>query len=148
MENASKALIIAAAILIAIVLITLGVYVIGVGQNQIKNSGMSDIEITAFNQKFTKYEGKQKGSAIRTLVQEVMASNNSSEASYDTRVAINVGNRGKVITSGAANPNLVKLEAKAGVEPVYSDNFSNTITFRVSFVYANDGRIAIIQIIK
>ena len=149
MENASKALIIAAAILIAIVLITLGVYVIGVGQNQIKNSGMSDIEITAFNQKFTKYEGSQKGSAIRTLVQEVMSNNNSSEASDETRVAINVKNRDKNLTA-KANASLVRLDASAGAQPIYGNTgeniFSNTKTYTVSFLYAADGRVAVIEV--
>ena len=43
MENASKALIIAAAILIAILLISVGVYVVGVAQEQINNSDISSI---------------------------------------------------------------------------------------------------------
>jgi hypothetical protein len=89
MENASKALIIAGAILLAILLISLGIMIYNQAANAISNSGMSDAELTAFNQKFTKYEGKQKGSTIRTLVQEVMSNNNSAQASDETRVSIN-----------------------------------------------------------
>ena len=36
---------------------------------------MKQAEITAFNNKFTKYEGVQKGSVVRAMVQEVLASN-------------------------------------------------------------------------
>ena len=61
MENASKALIIAGAILLAILLISLGIMIFNQAQSAIDGSGMSDAELTAFNQKFTKYEGKQKG---------------------------------------------------------------------------------------
>ena len=136
MENASKALIIAAAILIAIVLITLGVYVIGVGQDQIKNSGMSDIEITTFNQKFTKYIGTQKGSTIRTMVQEVMSNNNSDEASDETRVSIN---------SGTANPALVSLANTENASPAYNTAFKNTKTYNVDFDYTN-GRVTNIKV--
>lgn len=128
MENASKALIIAAAILIAIVLISLGVYVIGVGQDQIKNGGMSDIEITTFNQKFTRYDGHQKGSVIRTMVQEVMANNNSDQASEETRVQI----------TGA-----VTLAADSNAQPTI--NIQNTRTYDVTFTYEN-GRVSIINV--
>lgn len=122
MENASKALIIAAAILIALVLITLGVYIIGVGQEQIKNAGTSDFEVTAFNQRFTQYEGSQKGSAIRTLVQTVMSNNNSKEASEETQVEIT---------------GLVTLDPKANQTPQYDANFKNTKTYNVSMIYEN-----------
>ena len=121
MENASKALIIAAAILIAIVLISLGVYVIGVGQDQIKNGGMSDIEITTFNQKFTR-------SVIRTMVQDVMANNNSDQASEETRVQI----------TGA-----VTLAADSNAQPTI--NIQNTRTYDVTFTYEN-GRVSIINV--
>ena len=53
MENATKALLIAAAILIAIVVITLGVFVLGKGSTLVKdNSDMSDVEISTYNSKF------------------------------------------------------------------------------------------------
>ena len=136
MENASKALIIAAAILIAILLISIGVYVVGIANDQINNSGMSDIEITTFNQKFTKYQGNQKGSTIRTMIQEVMANNNSDEASDETRVSVN-GNNG--------NSNLVTLAAQENVSPQYGSNFRNTKTYYVDFEYTN-GRVSNITV--
>ena len=60
MENASKALIIAGAILLAILLISLGIMIFNQAQDTVNNSGMSQAEITAFNNKFLKYEGKGK----------------------------------------------------------------------------------------
>mgnify|MGYP000766687726 CR=1 FL=1 len=75
MENASKALIIAGAILLAILLISLGIMIFNQAQDTVNNSGMSQAEITAFNNKFLKYEGDQDGSVVKSLVNEVIASN-------------------------------------------------------------------------
>ncbi len=132
MENASKALIIAAAILISILIITIGVYVLGIAQDQIKSSGMSKVEVTTFNSNFEKYVGVQKGSAVRTMVQEVMANNNSAEASDETRVSVNGGN------NAGANP-VVSLSNAEGASPVYND-FKNTKTYDVDVEYKN-GRV-------
>ena len=75
MENASKALIIAGAILLAILLISLGIMIFNQAQDTVNNSGMSQAEITAFNNKFLKYEGKQRGAVVKSLINEVIASN-------------------------------------------------------------------------
>ena len=64
MENASKALIIAGAILLAILLISLGIMIYNQAQNTVNNSGMSEAELSSYNNKFLKYEGTQTGSVI------------------------------------------------------------------------------------
>ncbi len=77
MENASKALIIAGAILISIILISIGIMVVNsstaLTDSAAKN--MSEQEIQAFNSKFMNYGGTQKGSTLRALMQVVIASN-------------------------------------------------------------------------
>lgn len=76
MENASKALIIAGAILLSILLISLGIMIFTQAQDATKNSGMSQAQVSTFNNKFSKYEGKKiKGSEVRGLIQEIIASN-------------------------------------------------------------------------
>lgn len=138
MENASKALIIAAAILIAIVLITLGVYVIGVGQDQIRNSGMSDIEITTFNQKFTKYEGTRNGSEIKTLIQEVNTSNVSDKRE---------GNGRSITLVGAGDPTN-KNNADAALTYLTS-TIASSARYSVSVEYdTNSGYVNKITITK
>ena len=99
MENASKALIIAGAILLAILLISLGIMIFKQAQDTVNNSGMSQAEITAFNNKFLKYEGKgKKTSDIKMLANEVLVSN--ADASNASRLII-VWNKtkGKTIVS-------------------------------------------------
>ena len=154
MENASKALIIAGAILLSILLISLGIMIFNQAQSAIDGSGMSDAELQAFNSKFLKYEGKQKGSVIRSMVQEVVANNNSAEASEATWVSINV----PVYINGAnvygdsdkMNSALINLQPGRNSSPWYGSEashheFKNTKTYTVSFKYYN-GRIVIIQV--
>ena len=146
MENASKALIIAGAILLAILLITLGIMIFTTASSTIQSSGMTEAQQTVFNQKFTKYQGSQKGSTIRSLVQEVMANNNNDQASDETMISINAVNGSIAIDTGidVSNP-VVKLEAGTNKQPVYSSSFANTKTYTVSYKY-NNGRVAIIYV--
>ncbi len=76
MENASKALIIAGAILLSIVLISLGLIVVNRTQNTVKNANVDQQEITSFNNQFESYVGKNKTAAqVLSLAQAVQASN-------------------------------------------------------------------------
>jgi len=76
MENASKALIIAGAILLAIVIISLGLVVVNNVRNVTDNTNLSEQEIQSFNAKFIAYEGKNvSGSRVNSLIQLVIATN-------------------------------------------------------------------------
>lgn len=77
MENASKALIIAGAILISILLITIGIILINSGRDvtEAGTAGMNSQKIQTFNAQFTAYEGTKKGSEIRGIFNTVNASN-------------------------------------------------------------------------
>lgn len=78
MENASKALIIAGAILVAILLISIGVILVNQGRN-ITDVGKKQInteEIESFNSQFKIYEGKKVvGSEVKDLIDKVNTSN-------------------------------------------------------------------------
>lgn len=96
MENASKALIIAGAILLSILLISLGIMIFTRAQEIVNGPGMDETQKTAFNAKFTKYEGTQKGAMVRSLVQDVLATNAVREDNNTAFITIagsaNVGN--------------------------------------------------------
>lgn len=88
MENASKALIIAGSVLIAILIISLGLFIFK------STSGTTDqtqklgetLEIQQFNSQFLKYCGTSvKGSQVRTLCEVIIAHN----ANSSTKVGIN-----------------------------------------------------------
>lgn len=91
MENASKALLIAGAILIAIVLITFGVMILGQGSEIINSSSLSETEVSTFNSKFTPYEGgKVRGSKVNSLLNAVIQ-NNVSQEDEAKKVTVNSG---------------------------------------------------------
>ena len=73
MENASKALIIAGAILLAILIISLGILIYNQASGVVNNNAMSEVETQNFNQKFTQYEGNSvRGTTVRALYQAVL----------------------------------------------------------------------------
>ena len=104
MENASKALIIAGAILLAILLISLGIMIFNQAQDTVNNSGMTQAEITAFNNKFLKYEGTQKGSVVKSLINEVLATNQTLSDSEKVKVTVTKKGNGTEIASASATP--------------------------------------------
>lgn len=86
MENSSKALIIAGTILIIMLVIGAGMFLFGRAgslSSTVQNNWSQD-EVLAFNQKFLKYDGEQKGSRVKELITAV----NKSNASTDITVKI------------------------------------------------------------
>ena len=79
MENASKALIIAGAILLSILIIAIGMYIYNSSTSTI-NSAITQIsqqDKNAFNNQFSMYEGKQVGTNVKSLIQ--LLSNSANE---------------------------------------------------------------------
>ena len=84
MENASKALIIAGAIILAILIIGLGMAVFNQAKDAITGSNMDSEKIGAINAKYEEYLGTAiKGSKARTLC-DVIRNNNLSVGAGDT----------------------------------------------------------------
>lgn len=75
MENASKALIIAGAILIAILIISLGILIFNQMGGYVKeNANLDEQEIASFNSKITPYLGQSiSGSQVNALIQYVIS---------------------------------------------------------------------------
>ena len=145
MENASKALIIAGAILLSILLISLGIMIFSQAQSVVDGSGMTEAEVNSFNAKFTKYQGNIKGSMVRSLVQEALANNNNDSVSDERYVTINSKNGSINPDTTKSDANLVSLAEGTEQQPNFGNKFSNTQTYTVDFQY-NGSRIAIINI--
>ena len=79
MENASKALIIAGAILLSILIIAIGMYIYTSSHNSISEAGsqISEQEKTSFNQQWNTYEGAQGGNNVKALLQKVIGNCNT-----------------------------------------------------------------------
>ena len=134
MENASKALIIAGAILLAILLITLGIYIFQQAQSTVNNSGISQAQITTFNSHFTKYAGEHiKGSSVKSLIQEVNV-NNSQDESNEHQITVTG------VTAAASG-------SAAGYNQYLTNGIKNTKTYTVKITqYGTNGRITNISV--
>ena len=92
MENASKALIIAGAILISILIISLGVLIFNKMEHSAKQAAnMDEQEIANFNSKITPYVGDNiSGSQVNALIQLVISIDNSAISSGDLSKAVSI----------------------------------------------------------
>lgn len=78
MENASKALLIAGAVLIVILLISVGIMIFNGSKGLFGSAttSMSEQEQKMFNEKFTMYEGSNvSGTQVRELIRSVIMNN-------------------------------------------------------------------------
>ena len=89
MENASKALIIAGAILLAIAIIGVGMYVFNNASDSVQGTDMTEEEVTAYNGDFDVYGGTIRGSRVKTLIDTV---NNHNLTAVDDSEKIQVLN--------------------------------------------------------
>ncbi len=127
MENASKALIIAGAILVSIILISLGIMVMNSTGNVTgrMQEEMDSTAIQSFNSKFTQYAGKQKGSTIKELINTMQSSN----ASSDHKVEIELTSTKFNGTLNAADKkNGAKIQAALKLTTTYTVNIDTNQT--------------------
>lgn len=90
MENASKALIIAGAILLAILIIGLGMMIFNNAKDAISGANLDKETITAFNSTFDPYLGTNvKGTNVKTLCNTVRDNNLSADNSSTFPISIN-----------------------------------------------------------
>ena len=84
MENASKALIIAGAILLAILIIGLGIFIYRQAANTVSDTGMDQLAIQQFNGQFENYiKDNVSGATVKSLIQ-LVKTNNAVEDSSKT----------------------------------------------------------------
>ena len=121
MENATKALLIAAAVLVAILIISLGIGIFNMASEQVNNAGdLSEYEVHKFNEKFRKYEGTTvTGSDVNALLDTVFTHNNAQE---DTSTCVEVTGDATVDDSNAlsTSPTKVSTGVRYTVKATYN----------------------------
>lgn len=142
MENASKALIIAGAILISIVLIAVGVMVVSAANAPVETAGskMSDIDKQIFNRDYTAYIGEKKsGSKVVSLLQAIQANNSNEETKAEIKVSYD-NEQGKTDANDIATIiNKIKSGKYYKVEANYEDGIIDTITITLLGNSTNPG---------
>lgn len=130
MENATKALLIAAAVLVAILIISLGLVVYNKAAETVNNSGdLSEYEIQQFNQKFQKYEGDNvSGTEVNAMLQTVF-NHNLAQADESTQLTVSVATQTSAISgtvklskTQTTSPEKVSTGKRYYVKAVYDSN--------------------------
>ena len=95
MENASKALIIAGAILLSILIISLGIMIFNQASGVINNNAMTEVEVSTFNEKFTQYTGKTvRGANVNALLNAVKQNNIATDDDSKKVSVVSAGSEG------------------------------------------------------
>ena len=136
MENATKALLIAAAVLVAILIISLGLVVYNMAAETVGGINLSEQEVAAHNETFIRYEGpSQRGSQVNAMLRSVLSHNMDEE------------NAGKKVTVyNGTNSTSVWLSSTA---TSISKNADTGRTYTVTTVRdANSGLITEIHVVQ
>ncbi len=134
MENASKALLIAGAILIVILLIGIGmlIYSKSTGVVDVATNAMNSQEIQAFNSSFISYEGSQKGSTVRALISAIIANNGTHTSDESKQISLVTG-------AGAGTKD-------ANDMATYSSGINTQQTYTVTLGYSTAGLVNTVTI--
>ena len=128
MENASKALIIAGAILLAILLIGLGVFIFNNAKGAISDTGLDEQKISSINSKFEAYEGTITGAKAKDLVDLVRTNNNTYDTTETRNITLSVvaGSFNKTNITSDDDFSAAKVALKTGSQ------YTVTISYKTS----------------
>ena len=141
MENASKALIIAGAILISILLISVAIMVMNStsGVTDQVEGNMDAMAVQQFNAKFDVYAGKNQGaSTVKSLLSAIMVNN----AQSDRKVGVTIA---KAVSGHTAD--LSNSQDKSAISAVVSA-LSSTKKYNITIGTDNNGYDNLVTITK
>ena len=142
MENASKALIIAGAILLSILIIGLGMWVYTNAKGATDGANLDPQKVNAYNSEFEAYEGTKSGTEVRALLDLVRSHNNANVD--DATRNIKVLEATAVNETAAPTAKVTASEVNTIKAKIYAGN-----TYKVDFGYdANSGYIIAVGIVK
>ena len=130
MENASKALIIAGAILLAILIITLGIMVYRQAAGVVDSNAMDEVAVSSFNEKFTQYEGENvRGANVKALISSIAQNNLSNSDDTSKQITLNFNNSDKGrITSTSGITVLTGKSYSVKTTPDSNSGYITTVT--------------------
>ena len=117
MENATKALLIAAAVLVAILSISFGLVIYNKSTTATDSADLTATQIQAQNEKFAKYEGEnQRGSVVNALL-ETALTNNTTATSDGAKVNVYMGSGTSSLLVGTTS---TSISSKADTSKLYN----------------------------
>ena len=136
MQNASKALIIAGAILLSILIIGLGMFIYQQASGAMQGVGLDSQQVDSYNSTFTSYEGTQSGTAVRSLCDRVRSHNNTQVDDTTLQVGIQYGGNGLAKTQDNIDEAVTVEMTNAVKSAIRSGK-----RYRVDFNYGDSGMI-------
>ena len=137
MENASKALIIAGAIILGILIIGLGMAVFTQAREAITGANLDSEKAQAFNSKFMDYTGPSvTGVQLKSLIDLVISNDSTTSTTENPTITLKVTPKGGTETTANTNTALAALRNKIK----NADRYEVTVT-----AYDTAGRITAIE---
>lgn len=134
MENASKALIIAGAILLSILIISLGIMVYNNAKNTVSNQNLNKEEVRVFNSEWESYVGNNRSlSDVRTMFFAVM-SHNGSENKVGTQRLITING-----TAPTGMPNSMLNNKNYSISADYDPSTGLIVNMNVNLTNGSGG---------
>lgn len=110
MENATKALLIAAAVLVAILIISLGLVVYNMSAETVQSVDLSQQEVQAQNEQFVRYLGdSQRGNQVNGLLRQVLT-NNTTQTDPGRKVVVYYGDTNCVYLASDSTTSAKKVD--------------------------------------
>lgn len=142
MENASKAVVIAGSILVAVMLVSLGVLIYNIASKTASDIGLKieDIAKNAENKMYLSYVGNDKSaSSVQALLSVISANNSNQNSSYTIEV--------KLVGGGKFSPSKESVSTASDIMSVYNEITSKDTVYNVGVTALdNSGIISTIQI--
>lgn len=146
MENASKALIIAGAILISILLISLGILVYNNAKQTADGGNLNAEEAQTFNTKITQYCGSKKSATDMNSLMDAIAASNGAQNKLSSGerhvISVSIGTSSPSYITG----NSVSLNSNTSLDGISYPNFSSGTTFTATYKTDADGYVSSVEI--
>lgn len=143
MENASKALIIAGAILLSILIIGIGVYIYNNAAGTIKKANLSSQEISQYNSEFDVYEGTNvSGTQAMALCDAVKQHNLANQTDLSKQIQV-------VAQTAKDTDSDTFTAAQTSTATTVKNNLRSGYTYTITFGYdAATGYITQVGIVQ
>lgn len=131
MENASKALIIAGSIILAVLIIVLGMFFYNNAKSSGNNLNMSEYDVQQFNEKFTKYESQSATGAEAKALCDVVLNHNLANKGDSTKQV-------EITTDTATDGNAASAEIEASTITAVKNGIKEGRRYTINVGYDND----------
>lgn len=137
MENASKALIIAASVLLAIMIVALGVTIFNKAQSSADTTTLDQTEINMFNSKFERYANNQLGSQVKSLISFAIS---NASTNKDDPVKLPTVTYGGTIATGNSTAS-EDIQNYINTLGIIRSNIISTKSYTINLAYGSSGLI-------